>query len=460
MQTRSIIHVTWMLLGSKALAYAMVACFVVFACLVNFPGHLSLDSLVQLSEGRSGNFVSFNPPFASVLIALFDRIHPGTGLLMIFNITMFGLALILMVRTLPRTNPLSNLLLLAMLASPITVIYNGIIWKDVMFANFALLAFSLLLVSEQQSSWGKTLLIIVLLAMASLIRQQGIIVALIASLAMPFVLYWRQQSSWVSRIGLGIGTFLAIITLSKLLFILATLGTSGANSGAYSTPISLLMLYDIAGVIKHKPGLSLPIFEQVGISAAAFKAMVLANYTPQRIDTMDWFSILPATSDFFSLIPQQWRQSIQASPSAYLAHRLEVFSWQLGCFDHTKCAPVYVGIETSGQELLRSLTLSQTSSRYSGQLWGYASQLFDSPVFTGAWYLLAQMACVAILCLQRLKRHKAVIGLGIAAILFTLSYLLVGIACDLRYIYFMIVSSMFCIVYTAAQIKASNSPAT
>lgn len=459
MQMRPIFRAFWMLLGSKSLAYAMVGGFVVFACLVNFPGHLSLDSLVQLSEGRSGNFVSFNPPFASVLIAVFDRIHAGTALLMTFNIIMFGLVLILMLHTLPRTNPLSNLLLLAMLASPITLIYNGIIWKDVMFANFALLAFSLLIASERQPSWGKTLLIMVLLAMASLIRQQGIIIALIASLAMPFILRWRQQSGWFSRIGLGLGTFLVLVVVSKLLFLLATLGTSGANSGAYSTPISLLMLYDIAGLIKHRPGVSLPIFEQAGIPVAAFKAMVLANYTPQRIDTMDWFSILPATSDFFSLIPQQWRQSILASPGAYLSHRLDVFSWQLGSFDHTKCAPVYVGIETSGQELLRSLQLSQTSSRYSGQLWGYASQLFDSPVFTGAWYLLTQFACVAILCYQGLKQHKTAIGLGIAAILFTLSYLLVGIACDLRYIYFMIVSSMFCAVYTAAHIKAPISSA-
>lgn len=453
MQTRSIFRAIWMLLGSKTVAYAMVGGFVIFACLVNFPGHLSLDSLVQLSEGRNGNFVSFNPPFASVLIALFDRIHAGTGLLMIFNIIMFGLALILMLHTLPRTNPLSNLLLLAMLASPITLIYNGIIWKDVIFANFALLAFSLLITCERQPNWSKTLLIIILLAMASLIRQQGIIIALIASLAMPFVLRWRQQSHWLSRIGLGLGTFLVMITLSKLLFLLATLGTSGANSGAYSTPILLLMLYDIAGMVKYRPDIDLSILAKAGSNVPLLKQLILNQYTAQRIDTLDLFSALPPARSLYTDVVRQWIDLLTNNPGAYLTHRINVFFWQLGLHDQTLCLPVHVGFDVSNNALIQKLSLKQTGSPYSHRLWLYAKTLFNTPIFSGAFYILMQLAVVSILLLKGLKHHLAAATLAIAGILFSLSYFVVGIACDLRYIYFTLISSMFCAVYVAARLS-------
>lgn len=449
---RSIVRAIWMLLGSKSLAYAMVGGFVVLACLVNFPGHMSLDSLVQLSEGRSGNFVSFNPPFASILIALFDRIYAGTGLLMVFNIVMFGLALILMLRTLQRTNPLSNLLLLAMLASPITLIYNGIIWKDVMFANFALLAFSLLIASERQPSWGKTLLIMILLAMASLIRQQGIIVALIASLAMPFALRWQQQFHWFIRIGLGLSIFLALIIISKLLFLLATLGTHGANSGAYSTPILLLMLYDIAGMVKYRPDIDLSILATAGSNVPLLKQLILKQYTAQRIDTLDLFSALPSASNLYAHVTRQWIHLLTSNPDAYLTHRIDVFSWQLGLHDQTKCLPVHIGFDTSNNALIQQLNIKQISSPYSHRLWLYAKMLFNTPVFSGASYMLMQLAIMSILLTKGLKHHLAAATLAVAGTLFTLSYFVVGIACDLRYTYFTLISAMFVTVYVAAQL--------
>jgi hypothetical protein len=42
-----------------------------------YPGYLSPDSLVQLSQGRSGVFNDWHPPVMSWLWGIFDRMIPG-----------------------------------------------------------------------------------------------------------------------------------------------------------------------------------------------------------------------------------------------------------------------------------------------------------------------------------------------------------------------------------------------
>lgn len=55
--------------NTAALAVTLVAC--ALACLglaLHAPGHVSMDSSVQLYEAFTGQSISFNPPFMSALL--------------------------------------------------------------------------------------------------------------------------------------------------------------------------------------------------------------------------------------------------------------------------------------------------------------------------------------------------------------------------------------------------------
>lgn len=74
----------------------------------------------------------------------------------------------------------------------------------------------------------------------------------------------------------------------------------------------------------------------------------------------------------------------------------------------------------------------------------------QTPIYSGLTYLSLLALCLWRLVRLGLFRHSAAVSLVAAAILFFMSYLFVGIACDLRYIYFGICSALFIAIYTSA----------
>ena len=50
---------------------------------LGLPGHLSQDSIVQLYEARTLQFISFQPPSMSLLLRIFDSWLPGTALFVV-----------------------------------------------------------------------------------------------------------------------------------------------------------------------------------------------------------------------------------------------------------------------------------------------------------------------------------------------------------------------------------------
>jgi len=436
--------------GSKSLAYGLVAMFAVAACVLNYPGHLSYDSLVQLSEGRSGRFASLHPPFASAAVALLDRLWGGTALLMFVDVALLALALGVMLRAMPRTSPLSNLLLLVFLASPVTLIYSGILWKDVLFAHLELLAFALLMSSERRARWWKTALIVVVLAVAAQVRPQGLIIALVACIALAFVAWPRLDRHFTARAASGLALFAGTMMLSLILSALPAAGREGAAGIAQGNAVPLLLLYDLAGIIHHRPELDLTILAAGGADGPLLKQLMLTQYTPQRFDSLDIYRALPPSNQLYAPLLKQWLHAVATNPGAYLTHRLDVFSWQLGLHDPAQCLPVYVGIDDSDPALLNVLHLREGPSPYSGILWNYAATMFRTPVFRGVAYVAVLVVSLLLLARAGFARHLAATSLAIAALLFALSYLAVGIACDFRYLYFTLVAAMACAIYATA----------
>src|SRR5215469_18735977 len=155
---------------------------------LNWPGQMSYDSVVQLMDGRSGQYDSWHPPVMAWLLGLFDSLLPGTGLFLLFTaLLLFGAWLLLLWDT--RGGWGLPILTALIFATPQLLLYQGTIWKDVLFANAGIAAFALLAKAAEHwrdtaPRWMLLLLCAAALALAALARQNGFLLLPIAAVAL------------------------------------------------------------------------------------------------------------------------------------------------------------------------------------------------------------------------------------------------------------------------------------
>jgi hypothetical protein len=61
----------------------------VFCMVLNLPGHLSYDSVIQLLEGRTAQYANWHPAVMSWLLGLSDVVIPGTSIFVVFDALLF-----------------------------------------------------------------------------------------------------------------------------------------------------------------------------------------------------------------------------------------------------------------------------------------------------------------------------------------------------------------------------------
>ena len=185
----------------------------------NLPGHLSYDSVAQLYEGHFHLRETWGPALYAWLLGVFDAVVPGTALYVTASGLLLFAALASFSDLRPRTSwwavPVAALVAL----TPQVLIYQAIVWKDVAFANTALAGLVCLghagrLWPQTGRRWLFLVAAVLLLAVASQVRQNGIIVALVGAVALgwiagaaakvPWWAKWRRGFIW------GVGGFLAV----------------------------------------------------------------------------------------------------------------------------------------------------------------------------------------------------------------------------------------------------------
>ena len=149
---------------------------------LNLPGQMTVDTTYQLYEGRSGHRLTFNPWIMSWLLGRFDAVTPGTGLFMAANAALLMVSLAL----LPRLSKApvgwaAPAVLALVLATPQLINFQGIVWKDVLFANLSSAGcVGLALALRGGGPSGRGLIApLLLFALAGLVRQNGLIAAVL-----------------------------------------------------------------------------------------------------------------------------------------------------------------------------------------------------------------------------------------------------------------------------------------
>jgi len=419
------------------------------AYLLHFPGQATFDTFFFNDTATTEIYTSNQPPAMSALLAAVTL--PG---MLALQIALFSAAAVRVLALTGSALRVQLALLAVLFLFPVLLIYMGIVWKDVLFAHGALLAVVLLPADAPNRHWRLLAASAAILAVAAAVRQQAMIVAVVAVLyllcaaGMPGL---RRTARWAAAL-----LWLAVFSLSSL-GIRTAVQASGDTTAAlaYQGPIRQLAMFDLGGIMARVPGIEFPAIAArapgIPIAHRPTRERVveqLGRYAPDRQDYM----AEPDAQPHLWIVPEawlaDWRTNVRAYPLDYIAHRLDATSWLLGFHGPEKCLPFAVGIPPTPEYMVAALGVAagvSARARALGDL-GAASQLLFRP-----WlYAGLSVAVIACLLARGARPHGPVIALQACGLLYAASYLLIGIACDFRYVYFTVVAALFGAAYVAA----------
>jgi hypothetical protein len=428
-----------------------------FACLgLNLPGQLSYDSVAQLHDGRFGVYNGWHPPVMAFLLGIADSIVPGTGLFVAFDALLFfgSAALLVWMEARPRwAAPIAAALLTF---TPQVLLYQGIVWKDVLFADSAIAGF--VLIAFAAARWQNRGLRhaclsggLVLLVLATLARQNGA-VALAAGIAAIGALAaakarQRRIGAFTIYATTALVAALLLDTSANLALETRTPGESGARA-----QLRLLQFYDLIGAVKDRPDLKLDVIARTNPDLAELmRGDGVRLYTPERNDTLvqsaDLQSELAATPG--SVMFAQWRDLVLHHPLEYLKIRTRVFAWVFLTPRLDRCHPVFVGVDGL-PAYMRDLHLATRRRPQDDWLKAYAEDFVGTPVFSHLTFALLALGELVILLRRGSPTDLAMSFLLGAALAFAASFFVISIACDYRYLLFLDLSALVAGLYLAA----------
>jgi hypothetical protein len=404
----------------------------------NLPGQMSLDSVVALTEARTGVRQTWAPPAASWALKPFDHLLNGTGFYVAAVAAVLFVSLMSLSRLRPRASWIAAPLAAAFALTPQLLIYPGIVWRDVLFAVLTIAGFVLLARAArrwaERTPWLTLAGAAACLALGALVRQNGLVLVVAAAAAAAWVAAGRvgwRRAALVGLCGLAAAALLA--------FGFARLATPAAIKPGLRLDAAPLILqhYDVVGARAHHPKLRLKEISKVAPKAAAIiETEGSRAYSASRVDTLDDVPLLRVALWHIpdQAMRAQWLRIITHYPAAYLLQRADVFRWTFLTPKLEACLPVYVGV-SGPQDMLKDLGLSSGADLRGQGLMAYARRFYDTPVFSHLFWALAAVASIVLLSRRRDPADKVMIGLLGGALVFTASFFVISVACDYRYLY-------------------------
>jgi hypothetical protein len=430
----------------------IVLAALVFCVAINWPGHLSYDSVIQLYEGRFAAYDNWHPPIMSWMLGFGDYLLPGASLFMAFDaLLVFGAFLLLLLQQKPSFWAVPAAL--CIMALPQLLLYPAIVWKDVLFAGASLAGFVLLVCAARH--WQRFALRLVLISgafllfsLAALARQNGMLVLLIGALTLA-VIALQEKARIIESAGYGIASLLcAVLVMTGTTFLLSRHYTGVSGPGRQ---ITLLQLYDLIGVEARDARIRPLLLEQTDPRlATAMETDGVRLFTPIRNDTLH--NSAPLQEALYDTQPRflqaQWVDLLQHHPAAYLASRWEIFRWVFFTPDIMRCVPFVVGVD-GPPNIKQQLRLAERLDNRDRALEAYGYAFSRTPVFRHPLFAFIAIAVTGFLLWRHRPEDTAIVGLQIAALVFTASFFVISLACDYRYLYFLDLSALAGLFYVA-----------
>lgn len=430
----------WVLLGGLLLSLA-----------AGLPGAMSVDSVIALEEARTQVRQTWAPAAFSWVLRQFDALLAGTALYVTASSALLFAALLSLPALRPRTSWAAVALALAVVLTPQVMIYQGIVWRDVLFGNLTVAGFVLLARAELRWSTARPWLSLagaaLCLALAAAVRQNGVVLVLAAAVALGWM---ARGGGRRAVLGWSLGGLAVTVALALGLNAVAQPAETEARLRPGAEAL-ILQHYDIVGAVAHQPGLPLTEIARASPAAAArIAARAGSLYSAARVDTLDQDAEFRRTLWKLpdAAVSGQWRELILRHPGAYLAHRLDVFRWLMAPPALGQCLPVQVGV-VGPQEMIDDLELDTAAHPKDDALRAYAARFYGTPVYSHLTFAVVAAVCAALLLIRRQGADVTIAALLGGALAFAASFFLISVACDYRYLYLLDVAAMAGALYLA-----------
>lgn len=409
------------LLGGAAVMLALTA-----------PGQLTYDSVQQLASGRSGAYNSWHPPVMAWLLGVFDAIVPGTLLFLLFQTLLLLGALLVLLPLKPRSTG-TVLVALAIVLTPQFLMFQGQIWKDILGANAAIAGFTALAAFAKTERRRWLVAAALLLALAAGVRQNAVVLLPVAALALA----WPRKR-WL----LGLGFLIVTVTLGMGTSLWLVARSDGGDGAA--AQVRLGQAYDLAGALARDPSLPLP---SLTAEDPAFEKVLRRKspvlYTPLRNDP---FAADPAINHELSNVPEgamgrAWKGLVINHPLLYLRVRMAAFGAVLTTPDSAVCHFSHNGIE-GPPDLLHQLGLTPGKRPQDRAMANYAHLFFATPVYSHILWGALALVLLVLLLRRSEPGDAAIAGLLAGALVFTVTFAAISIACDYRYLILLDLAAM------------------
>ncbi|HWA92130.1 MAG TPA: hypothetical protein VG889_18980 [Rhizomicrobium sp.] len=400
------------------------------ALAVSWPGHLSFDSIVQLHDGRFGFYHSWHPPVMAWWLGVLDAIVPGTGLFILLDSLLLLAAMLVLLWIGPRVSWAAAGVALVCVLLPQFALYQAIVWKDVLFADASVAGFAALALAEARHGRARlawTAAAFALFALAALTRQNGLIVLGAGAVTLAAIAGWKNALGF------------AAAALAIVFAVNATLARHSDHGEGPIAQLNVLRLYDLIGAVELEPSLPLDRLKQ---EAPELERLMRSDgvrlYTPERNDTL--VGSKPLQQELADVEPEwlaaQWSDLVLHHPWLYLKVRARVFAQVLFTPDIEACRPVFTGIEGPAGEM-EDLNMSPRRDARDLKLAAYAKAFMGTPALSHVFFALLALVVMVVSLRRRAPGDLSVAALQGAALVFTLSFFAISIACDYRYLYFL-----------------------
>jgi hypothetical protein len=352
----------------------------------------------------------------------------------------------------PRTSWLAPVVAALVALTPQVLIYQAIVWKDIAFANSAIgglvcVAHAVRIWPNARRRWLFLAAALLLLAVASQVRQNGLIVAILGAVALGWIAgagRWRRGLAW------GLGSVVAVALAGQALTVISIPPHSPPDPGV-KTGLRIVQNYDLIGAAAMDPAYRLSI---MAAADPADTALIVQRgpqeYSGRRVDFIDRDKAL---TDALWNVPaeasgKQWADLILRHPALYLRVRWEDFRWVFAPPVIDWCLPIYVGVDAPAEKMA-PLGLTHRYVQSDVQLGNYSSWFFDTPIYWHGFYAAISLLLAGLFLWRRQPADIIMAALQLSGVAFAASFFIISIACDYRYLYFTDLAALVGLVYAA-----------
>ncbi|WP_426527794.1 hypothetical protein [Bradyrhizobium sp. McL0615] len=398
--------------------------------LIFYPGVMTYDAKFVYEDIAKGTMGDWQSPVMVWLWALIDPIAPGAGSMFLLIATTYWLGFGVLSLALASRGKASALLLPLLAMTPPALAFAGIIWRDVLFATFWLLAATVAFaVSDRPSQTRLTgqVLALVLVIVGVLLRPN----ALLAAPILAAYIVWLSQFSLRKAAILYIPAAFGLFGIVQLVYY-------GILDAKRQHPLQTIMIFDLGGISHFSKENQFPIDW-----SEPEKAMLLNNcYQPTqwdiywRLEPCDFvMRNVEREKGLFGTpaISRAWLEAILRHPIAYLQHR-SAFMWNFLAADNLTMWTADVEHPTKNVFADRTAFNALVAAH---------DVLKPTPFLRVGFWLLA---CIIVCCFswRRSGPREAAFALAVcgSATIYVLSFYALGVASDFRYGYWAVLAAI------------------